>query len=453
MCNPNKKDIMTPEFYIPKKLLVGFRKSEYNTETGQLGFVTFLDPKKGNIKCETSWNKWRDKTIEPQEITNEPISGFILENNEIRYSYSGVIEKCRVTDPRGFTFEISISNLFNILKYEGIEATTKNLTGKYCYAWSDFESKTLVLVPETDKNYESWFATSRAKEKPLGKTDLIPGHYYKCKYNYKDLLFVGNLKVVKSLTTGGYNTQALFLPPVSEFNKLDRIALVNYPISSILYDTGKEDLELASETKELFEKTAFSFEFWKNKGDVVKEFINLEKEPDFKNRITEENTINYNSDVMPMNPINNLRFSVEDSKKGIYRKLGDMLEENKVILLKPICVCDKENICVSTSYRNWGLTKISPLIEIEKFGDTLKVTDIDKLGPRKDYGMGHINDLTVGYPQSKIKSYIPYEYKGESIIPGYLTHDNYKSDSLHIIGSCEAAECVWKLNNYYLPWQ
>ena len=257
------------------------------------------------------------------------------------------------------------------------------------------------------------------------------------------------MKVVKSLTTGGYNTQALFLPPVSKINRLDRIVLINYPISSILYDTGQEDLELASEAKELFEKTAFSFEFWKNKGDVVKEFINLEKEPDFKNQITEENLISYNGDVMPTS--HNYRLSIENPKKGIYRKLGDMLEKNKVILLKPVCFCDKEG--KGTSYSNWGLTKISPLIEIEKFGDTLEVTDIDKLGPRKDHGMGHINDLTVGYPQSKIKSYIPYEYKGESIIPGYLTHDNYKSDSLHIIGSCEAAECVWKLNNYYLPWQ
>ncbi|MFM6399705.1 MAG: hypothetical protein ACKPFF_23760, partial [Planktothrix sp.] len=66
----------TTKLFIPTKLKVGFvhRKDTYSQ---RLAYITYYDSK-GVLRKETSWENWRDKSIEPIEVENTARSGFIL---------------------------------------------------------------------------------------------------------------------------------------------------------------------------------------------------------------------------------------------------------------------------------------------------------------------------------------------------------------------------------------
>ena len=94
--------------YIPDLLEVGFVKRT-DTYLQTLAYVTYID-QKGVHRKQTSWENWRDKSIEPIDLLNTPQSGFILNKNIQRYGwshYSSGRSMIRIYDPRGVEFEIT----------------------------------------------------------------------------------------------------------------------------------------------------------------------------------------------------------------------------------------------------------------------------------------------------------------------------------------------------------
>lgn len=186
---------MKTNLYIPKKCKVGLQMRE-GTYTGKLGYVIYHDGKVW--RKETSWEGWRHKEgqsrtsnwnsetqeyetiqitgVEPIEFENVPTEGFVLNKKAGGYS-SGWNHRqtyCRVYDPRGFEFEITIPNLLYILQecsaYKG-----KGLEGEFVYSW---EGKDLVLLPVSSPDYKECETFTALQSKKIGKKDLVEGCAY-----------------------------------------------------------------------------------------------------------------------------------------------------------------------------------------------------------------------------------------------------------------------------------
>ena len=143
---------MNTNIFIPTKINVGFQNRK-DTYTGKLAYVIYYD-EKGKLRKETSWQSWRDKDIPNEEFDNEPTEGFVLNRRaggiEESWGWNPRKTYCRVYDPRGFEFEITIANLLwilencNSIKGKGIE-------GEFVYGW---DGKELVLVPVESPDYK-----------------------------------------------------------------------------------------------------------------------------------------------------------------------------------------------------------------------------------------------------------------------------------------------------------
>lgn len=201
--------------YIPKKCKVGLQIRQ-GTYTGKLGYIIYHD---GNVwRKETSWEGWRHKEgqmsyegyydedgrwqrreetitgVEPIEFENVPTEGFVLNKKAGGYS-SGWNHRqtyCRVYDPRGWEFEITIPNLLYILQecnaYKG-----KGLEGEFVYSW---EGKDLVLLPVSSPDYKECQAFTNLQSKKIGKKDLVEGYTYLTSKMSK-LIYLGMHKVSK----------------------------------------------------------------------------------------------------------------------------------------------------------------------------------------------------------------------------------------------------------------
>lgn len=168
--------------YVPKRIKVGFNNRD-DTYTGKLAYVIYYD-EKGKLRKETSWNSWRNKEIDSEEYNNEPISGFVLNKKVGDYSGDWGNHRqayCRIYDPRGFEFEITINNLLFILEhctcYPG-----KGLEGDFVYGW---DGKDLILLPTKSPDYiEIEKYSKRINERKAFKgKDLIIGATYLTKDN------------------------------------------------------------------------------------------------------------------------------------------------------------------------------------------------------------------------------------------------------------------------------
>ena len=76
---------MKNKLFIPKTLKVGYQNRE-DTYMGKLSYIIYFDDK-GKLRKETGWQNWRDKSIEPIEVPNEPHSGFFVNKGVQRYSW------------------------------------------------------------------------------------------------------------------------------------------------------------------------------------------------------------------------------------------------------------------------------------------------------------------------------------------------------------------------------
>lgn len=175
--------------YIPKKIKVGYQNRP-DTYTKKLAYVIYYD-EKNKLRKETSWNNWRDEKIEPDDFDNEPTRGFVLNKKVGDYSGDWGNHRqayCRIYDPRGFEFEITINNLLYIL--ENCDCLKgKGLDGEFVYGW---DRKDLILIPVDSPDYKE--IKTRTDKIQNGKRfkgkDLIIGATYLTK-NEEKWIYMG----------------------------------------------------------------------------------------------------------------------------------------------------------------------------------------------------------------------------------------------------------------------
>ena len=179
---------MKQQLFIPDKVKVGFQ-SRTDTYTSRLAYVIYYD-QKGVLRKEKSWESWRDKKIDPSEFINEAIEGFVLNKGvggqRQSYGWNARNEYIRVFDPRGFEFEISVSNLLFILR-ECDCSKGKGLEGKFVYAWDGTE---LVLLPTLSQDYQNSKTFTQLQNQGVKSKDLILGASYITK-KQEPLTFLG----------------------------------------------------------------------------------------------------------------------------------------------------------------------------------------------------------------------------------------------------------------------
>lgn len=175
--------------YVPKRIKVGFNNRD-DTYTGKLAYVIYYD-EKGKLRKETSWDSWRNKSIESEEYDNEPTTGFVLNKKVGDYSGDWGNHRqayCRIYDPRGFEFEITINNLLFILEHCTC-CPGKGLEGDFVYGWDGTD---LVLLPTNSPDYieiEKYSKRINNRKIFTGK-DLIIGATYLTKDN-EEWIYMG----------------------------------------------------------------------------------------------------------------------------------------------------------------------------------------------------------------------------------------------------------------------
>jgi hypothetical protein len=125
---------MKTTIFIPEKINVGFQNRS-DTYTKKLAYIIYFD-QKGVLRKETSWNGWRDKSIDNIIYDNIPTSGFVLNKKVGDYvsDWNHRQAYVRVYDPRDFEFEITIENLLYILE-NASSIKGKGLEGEFTYGW------------------------------------------------------------------------------------------------------------------------------------------------------------------------------------------------------------------------------------------------------------------------------------------------------------------------------
>lgn len=162
---------------IPKKIKVGYQ-NRTDTFTRKLAYVIYFD-EKGVLRKEKSWESWRDKKIDPQELDNVPTEGFVLNKKVGGYKsdWNYRSSYIRIYDPRGFEFEITVENLLFILSICDC-SRGKGLEGKFVYSWSGTD---LVLLPTECEEYKSSQDFTSLKTMKVASKDLVLGASYRFK--------------------------------------------------------------------------------------------------------------------------------------------------------------------------------------------------------------------------------------------------------------------------------
>jgi len=177
---------MDDQLYIPAKIKVGFQTRE-DTYSKKLAYVIYYDSK-GKLRKEVSWEGWRDKKIEAQDLDNSPMEGFVLNKKVGGYKsdWNHRATYTRVFDPRGFEFEISVPNLLYILQ-ETDCTKGKGLIGEFVYAWS---GKDLILLPVDCEEYRKSTGYTELQGQKVSARALIAGATYETKQQEK-LIYLG----------------------------------------------------------------------------------------------------------------------------------------------------------------------------------------------------------------------------------------------------------------------
>lgn len=193
------------QLIIPKKLKAGFNLRD-DTYSGKLAYVIYNDGK--TWRKEKSWESWSEKEyknaygektpklnpnwekVKPIEFDNEPMSGFVL-NKKVgggRSDWNHRATYCRVFDPRGFEFEISIPNLLFILQ-ETNSIKGKGLEGEFVYSW---DGKDLVLLPCDSIDYQKSQEFTKLQTQKISAKTLIVGATYLTK-KQENVVYLGKL--------------------------------------------------------------------------------------------------------------------------------------------------------------------------------------------------------------------------------------------------------------------
>lgn len=176
---------MKSNLFIPTKLKIGFQE-RHDTFTGKLAYVIYYD-EKGKLRKETSWNQWRDDSIDVVEIDNTPTSGFTMNKGFTRYSDWGSGRAViRIWDPRDFEFEIALDNLVGILMHSNV--SKREIDEKCVFAWNGTE---LVLLPCNTEEYQSSVKYTEKQAKTFSARTLTPGYTYVPKKEDKTAIYLG----------------------------------------------------------------------------------------------------------------------------------------------------------------------------------------------------------------------------------------------------------------------
>lgn len=190
------------KLFIPSKIKVGYQRRN-DTYTKMLAYVIYYDVK-GKLCKEKSWRGWihdqprneyvmddKNRYVKDEnnqyvkelmpglpihDFDNVPTSGFVL-NKKVGGGGGGWHHrqmKCRVWDPRGFEFEITLDNLLFILQ-ESNSFKGKGLEGDMIYAWS---GKDLVLLPCESEDYKSSVLFTELKTQKVKKKEIVEGHTF-----------------------------------------------------------------------------------------------------------------------------------------------------------------------------------------------------------------------------------------------------------------------------------
>lgn len=172
--------------YFPSKIKVGYSRRD-DTYTKKLAFITYYDHDKV-LRKEKSWEKWRDKSIEPDDFDNVPMTGFVINRNgggtggrswDTRKAF------VRIYDPRGFEFEIDIDNLMFILELYEI-GKGKVILGEFVYAWS---GTSLILLPVDSEDYNKAIVNTSLASTEINIKDAIVDNSYEFKDGKKVVYF------------------------------------------------------------------------------------------------------------------------------------------------------------------------------------------------------------------------------------------------------------------------
>lgn len=182
---------MNSSIFVPKTINVGYQNRS-GTYTGKLAYVIYYD-EKGKLRKEASWNSWRDKDIPNNEYDNIPTEGFVLNKKAGDYStgWDHRHAYCRVYDPRGFEFEITIENLLYILENANC-IKGKGLEGEFIYGW---DGKDLVLMPVESPDYKQIREFNKIihNNETIKTKDLIIGATYLTKDN-ENWIYMGKFE-------------------------------------------------------------------------------------------------------------------------------------------------------------------------------------------------------------------------------------------------------------------
>lgn len=301
---------MKTNIFIPKKINVGYRNRR-DTYTGKLAYVIYYD-EKGKLRKEKSWNSWRDSTIPNEEFKNEPTNGFVLNRRaggvEESWGWNPRKTYCRVYDPRGFEFEITVANLLWILENcNSIKG--KGLEGEFVYGWDGTE---LVLVPVESPDYKELVKYNEIlnnKEK-IGKKDLIVGATYLDKTNSK-LVYIGCFDRYDSVNSFNYGKYLWF----GYKNTENKWRILSYKTVSaaklISCIDSNSHLEYADIFEELQNHNTYSPH---DKSKDIKVRLTFEE---FKNRTLSNNKTNVTCTYFK---------GTFDGKDGIYRIIATNYE-------------------------------------------------------------------------------------------------------------------------------
>lgn len=157
--------------FIPERIKIGFQKRG-NTLTGNLAYIIYYD-EKGVLRKKTSWENWRDKSIEPMDMENIPRSGYIVNEGVTHFAYSSFGSdrfRVRIHSSEGYEFEIYPENMIAIMAVSDI---SKRYINQECvFAW---DGQDLVLLPTNTSQYE----------KAVESTRVIKGNLEKLKTQQK----------------------------------------------------------------------------------------------------------------------------------------------------------------------------------------------------------------------------------------------------------------------------
>lgn len=123
-------------------------------------------------------NTVTDISFVPSDYDNIPLEGFVLNKKagDYKSDWNHRQAYCRVYDPRGFEFEITIDNLLYILENTS-SIIGKGLEGKFIYGWYGTQ---LVLIPEQAPEFQDMIKFTELKNSnfKFKPSELIKGGLY-----------------------------------------------------------------------------------------------------------------------------------------------------------------------------------------------------------------------------------------------------------------------------------